>query len=183
MKNILVKIALLLFLSATTSVFAEPSKAIKYLMTEETSLFDRGMDKLDSEFYGMEITPIGYFLTTVSYDWDENKITISSTTSPDSRVAKNKSEAKAWCKLTIENIKSILGVNGSTGKQLHEYSYINQYFSHYGYMNNKKLGGPGKELDRITEVKASIRYEDKEKHDPYASCEGKLIDSKIKFTQ
>ena len=183
MKNVILKIVVLMLVSTTTNVFAEPSKAIKFLMTEETTLFDRGMDKLESEFYGMEIKPIGYFLTSVKYDWDENRIIISTTTSPNSQEAKDKSEAKAWCEKTIKHMKLILGVSGSTGKSLHEYSHINQYFSHHGYMNNRKTGGTGKELDRITDLKASILYKDKGNFDPYASCEGKLTDSKIIFTQ
>jgi hypothetical protein len=183
MKNVILKIVVLMLLSTISNVFAEPSKAIKFLMTEETTLFDRGMDKLESEFYGMEIKPIGYFLTSVKYDWDENRIIISTTTSPNSQEAKDKSEAKTWCETTIKHMKLILGVSGSTGESLHEYSHINQYFSHYGYMNNRKTGGPGKELDRITDLKASIRYGDKESFDPFASCEGKLTDSKINFTQ
>ena len=183
MKNVILKMVLLFLLSTMTNVFAEPSKAIKFLMTEESTLFDRGMDRLESEFYGMEIKPIGYFLTSVKYNWDENKILISTTTSPSSQEAKNISEAKAWCETTIKHMKLILGVRGSTGESLHEYSHINQYFSHHGYMNNKKMGGPGKELDRITHLKASIRYGDKGNFDPYISCEGNLTDSKINFTQ
>ena len=182
MKNLFLQTVVLLFLLAMSDVFAEPSKAIKYLMTEETSLFDRGMDRLDAEFDGMEISNIGYFMTNVAYNGDENRITITSTLSPNSRDAETKSEAKEWCKLTLDRMKLILGVNGSTGQSLHEHSYLNQFFSHYGYMNNRKTGGPGKELDWITRLKASIRYKGKDKFGSYVSCEARLIDTKVSFS-
>lgn len=159
------------------------SSILKFLMTEEVSLFDRGMDKLASQFDGMEVSSIGYFLTKVSYDWDENKIQISSTMSPNSRDAKDKTEAEEWCKKTIKYMKLILGVNDAIGNSLHEYSYMNQYFSHYGFKNNTESASRGRELDWITRLKATIQYNDKAKIDSYATCEGTLISKEIRFTE
>ena len=183
MKNTLLTLSLLLLLSSATYVSAGPSKILKFLMTEEVSLFDRGMDKLDSEFDGMEITSIGQFLTKVSYDWDENKILIASEISPVSPNAKNKVEAENWCKQAIVHMKLILGINGSIGNSLHEHSFINQYFSHYGFKNNKESASRGRELDWITRLKSTIPYNEKGKIDAYTSCEGTLKNNDIRFIE
>ena len=183
MKNILLTLLFLSSVFSATNVFAEPSKVIKFLMTEEVTLFDRGMDKLSSQFDGMEIESIGYFLTKVSYDWSANKIFITSSMSPNSRDAKNKTEADEWCKKTIKHMKFILGIFDSPKRSLHEYSYMNQYFSHYGFKNNQESTNRGRGLDRITFLRATIQYEDKTKIDASSSCEGALMNKDIRFIQ
>jgi len=173
------QIILLALLTITTNLSAEPSRAVTYLMTEETTLFDRGMDKLSSAFSVMSNMPFGNFTTTIRYDWDYDSIIIASTLAPNSQNAKNREEANEWCVETIKNMKLVLGVSSPPKLSLHDHSYMNKFFSHYRYTDNKKSIDPGKELDWITIMRANVSYNNNDKGNNYLTCESKLMDKTI----
>ena len=125
------KLLLLALVLASSGVKAEPSSAVKLLMSEPMSLFDYGMHQLREYVEGLH-TPAGRpsYLET-NYNWEENRIVIIFDYINE-LAAESRDSAKLRCRMGIIRLMRGLGASENNIEGV-----LVSFFSHEGYNTDK----------------------------------------------
>lgn len=134
---------------------AEPTPTVRYLMKEPMSLWDKGMIQLRDHLKNDPSSRLLY--VTVEYDWDANRIRIGAVEL--GQEALSATEAKPWCKRTLESLRAALWVHWypdpTTGEPVVTGSMIPKFFWHEGYTTKPRPpDNLADELHSITELSA-----------------------------
>ena len=163
-KRKIITISILVLLSVTTNVYAEPTPSVNYFMNESVSLFDFGIYKLNLtieslcnyELKDMAVLydnhkdiDVFYYSSEISYDWKKNRIRII--ISPKYRNKKvDDKKLLDLCKRIISVVQNKFEI--IDGKPLSNYSSLGTYFWHSGYKKTDEQIDFYKELDNITKI-------------------------------
>ena len=149
-------------------------------MDEEASLFDLGMLQLRELLNNVTFARGKKLNVIIDYNWDANRINIRSFYFIEG--AKDKNEAKEWCREATNSIRLLLGIDPSTGKPLFDgkNSVLSGIFHHGNYKKTEEPEKIGDELDNITQILSAvgIQSDSNDKLNPVI-CEGPLIGTKV----
>lgn len=180
MRHSLIGLAILCGLGLPICVAnAEPTRRISYLMNEPMTLFDWGLQQLTAAMNSVHLKDGPKLMIMTNYDWDKNRIKISAYSFENSMTRTN---AKKWCRETINAVRSHLLINPKTGEPLlGDSSVLARYFAHDGFEKKNRPKGVGKELDDITEISGTFMLNSKS--NKKVVCQGPLRSTKILFGQ
>lgn len=161
--------AVVVLLSIASVSYAEPTPAIKYLMSKPLSLMDWGLHHLDEHLKDMYISfyldtdesklKTAQLKTTVDYNWEKNRIVINSNPAGVSFVMGAKEPARKLCSEIVKKIRAELKIDSENPAVTPESSFaVDKFFSHSGYRlpdEPKKLVD---ELLSIIEINTSLSY-------------------------
>jgi len=163
----------LILLIISTTVYAEPSPTVKYLMNDSLTMFDLGLYRLDNyikeraaSFLPKTIVKYNVY-TDVGYNWNTNKIIIKMSIVFSEKITEK--QQKEFCKRTLDNYKKWLP------------SVIPGFFMHHGFQK-KDEPKPKKVKDEILNIailKIAV-YPGEEQ--PSLIAKSALMEDKIFFT-
>ncbi|MCG7963749.1 MAG: hypothetical protein N0E54_13700 [Candidatus Thiodiazotropha taylori] len=152
-------ILILLILTFSTEIHAEPTKTPKYLMSESVSLLDWGIytsqQRLESLIESLtnssQLENSKYLSSSTEYDFDENRIDLKTVF-----IGKVTNEN---CKNVLKFLKAIfVNFEFDEAKQREAAELVlDSTFSHEaGYLNKKRPKDIGKQLVHITTIETTI---------------------------
>jgi len=168
-----------------TSIYAQPPAAIQSLLKEPASLFDLGMYRLNealrnsSPYYNPESNE-QKLIIGATYNPVDNQINITAGDGNTKNGAKNFTQAKTWCREAIRAIRLEFGIDNESGiiLSLDKCSTLYSYFIHYDNTDWNRAKNLAKELDDITQIRASIHIIGTKN---YEYCSGPLVSKEIHF--
>lgn len=174
----------ILILSAlSTSIHAEPSNTLRFLIDEPMSMWDFGMYKLNKRLDNLTLMPSRKTVNAAAYYSSEtNRIRIITTLIIDknskdfSYKAANLHEARTVCGDIIKLIRGQFGVDPQKGTvHFGGNSFVCNMFKHDSYQNKNEPKNLCGELDSMVELSAHVTtQENKDIH-----CQGQLVSNKV----
>jgi hypothetical protein len=144
--------------------YAEPSPAVRYLMSEPVTLFDWGIVRLYEYVDGfanhyLRTQSVQDIYGTVSYDAPRNKILISfvATRKPGARnesAAFVQDSSRKICRTIVQEMRREFLVERKW--QIRRTSGIYRFFAHVGTRGQKEPPGCFEEIENITVLKVSV---------------------------
>ncbi len=179
------KIVLFFLLVFPSSTYAQHSAAIQSLLREPASLFDLGMYRLNealkngSIYYDPEFNERKLSIGVTYYPAD-NQVIIFASDGNIKNGAGNFTQAKTWGREAIRAIRVEFGIDSESGTifSSDKCSTLYSYFIHYDNTDWDRAKNLGKELDGITQIRASIGITGTKN---YEYCSGPLVSKEIHF--
>jgi len=171
--------------------FAQPRKAIEYLISNNISMLDFGLYRLEEAVetqmarrYLHDPSSFPETDVMVSYDCRDNKVLINVNllglyNGPDSHEAEvNRAQLKDLCKTLVKQIRLLLGIDAETGKSSEPSgdSVLRMYFSKLRYDKRHELQDLYKELDSMTEIRVFFLP-----HTSKFFCKAPLLGTQVYF--
>lgn len=148
---------LMVLLPMSDSARAEPTDTVRGLMDSPVSMLDWGIYNLQEQVNRCIETFTGDdWSADVRYEWDTNRIVIR--VMDLIREPTDEANAMWWCTLLLEETRSCLGVDRTTGKPISgDRTFVEGFFKHSGYVLEGRQIDLGLQLDKIVEIEATSR--------------------------
>lgn len=168
------KLAILILLLALPSISnSEPGSTIKYMMDSQISLLDFGCYRLENYITNNdELKNI-----IVSYNWQDNKIIISSTKVSFNKLH-NDAETERQERDIIGKIKYKLLINEDGNSDFFKDAILSKFFSHNGYSTSNEPKNLYDELINTIEIRITINNINKLEN-RITECKSAITDNRI----
>jgi hypothetical protein len=175
-------IAALILVTGTT-MHAEPSPSIRYLMRESVSMFEWGVFRLETRAgqFAWDDLDIPKQFARVDYDWAKNQLTLRLTVYPRYQSLLSAS-AKGACGSLIRQMKFHFGV-APRSEFLHELSGIGTFFRHQQFDKADAPATLDRDLESVTQLRVDVMASksDRPPFQAMQSCSSDLLKSEISF--
>lgn len=166
-----------------STVQADPSPSVRYLMDEPISLFEWGIFRLQAraERFAWDHLDVKSQYARIEYDWTKNQLQVEMTVYPRSQ-SLQRTTAREVCGSLIHQMKMHLGVAPGT-EELREINGIGTFFRHQQF---EKAGVPktlDANLEAITtlEVDLMVSKSDQPPFEKAISCSSDLLKPETRY--
>ena len=185
-------IFLFVLLGFSVSSYAEPSKAVSYLMNEPMTMFEWGMYRLERSVDGLNVEEfdlINFQSWGVDYNWDRNRLVLKFAAYPKQK-SLNKLPAKELCKELIWTVRWRFGVlkndanlSNADREGTLETLGPSMFFKHTGFESKGRPDNLTEEIHNIIIIRVTIRTgkDDKAPYTSILACECPLTGKQILY--
>lgn len=161
MARLLTCVAILLCSSVAK---AAPDTIVQYLMNDRPSMLDLGILRMQGALEGIRVPNGAEIYSSVTYDFEKNRIDIASTLLKSSQPEQD-------CIAAIDGIRLNMLVNPRSGKPASGgTSTAGAFFEHVGYRLKNAPKGIEKDIDAITEIAVVVYH-----NGGVTKCKGSLV--------
>jgi hypothetical protein len=162
----------------------EPSKSVRYLMSEPMTLFEWGIYRLDSALNALTFSGLNSAnknVVSVDYAWSKNQLKLDLTVYPRA-ISLQQTAAKEICGSIVKQVKSHFGVEPGF-EVLRSVEGIGTFFSHQYFIKTDARKTLDEDLEAATSliVRVMTSKNDQSPFKEASSCSSDLLSREIKY--
>jgi hypothetical protein len=166
-----------------STVQADPSPSVRYLMDEPISLFEWGIFRLQAraEHFVWDHLDVKSQSARVEYDWAKNQLQIEMTVYPHAQ-SLQRTTVRETCGSLIRQMKVLLGVTPGL-EEFRQIYGIGTFFRHQQFEKSNEPKTLDADLEAITtlEVDLMVSKSDQPPFEKAISCSSDLLKSETRY--